>query len=994
MNSVSDDQIRKVLGPNGIKELEELCAWLLGTTDASETQRKWTGRMAPSIITRSEAALFSLSIPRFALRVYLDAEEKSFVNCRRIGEFCDQARRWVKRQSRNHLGKGRLADVAVRALAELRRPAWVLRKNSCLADCLLSLPSDVERRKNYKIIKASLGTAYGESPALVGTPYVHQIKLSGGGLCAQAACFMATALLHDHTEGVWGVAEVTVLGTPPTTSESPGSDPREYLLQGLTQSGIVDYFLSDYVKLNAIWMQALPGSTSEGDGAATKEAQLWIETKPLASAMKAYIASSCPLILPLDMGRMAGIPSPRCDLRTESIYAANGLDRKHCLADPNEAHQRRHAVVAVGYCTDSEGKDVFLLNDPASRPFLKANAGQIGDSAFYETDDLSSVMQGRFLAITPKKVKMPLVGWRPRSKLDRPDTYPGLLRLAMILQTRFLPNTGTDLPMCLSPEARARFRLSTVDGILAGPLDNDTLDEPIQEALRKCTEDLVRRFAPEHWCWVQVADGSIWVWNAEKAMPYKETISPELARKYLMGVWQFDSQGCQRVYLADAVPPAAPTHPAIPEVLDDRTQADEGPREVRQSLITSFATRGVDDALKNWPDKVRYADIYCFMQSDIEALLPAKRLGLRLAVLNQTMRWVHWVRLWDFARRPGWQLFTNRKRKVGRLTRLEAWKRASKPFEVWPEAIVTTLERLSAYATAPRKVRTVCQWLDGRAKAKDVRILGLTTFFPEVVAAGAKGRHVTRALRFLTDVCERLQRLNHPAHTIEIVSGGLIHGVWPAKWHSHRHSGGEESLVGIDRKQELYAATSIGTEQALRSLLGRIRPIRQRALDANVQFAVELEPGPLCVLRDWDSLKLFCELLEDSGDYSDLSPLVGLNLDCAHYAMAQITSEKVFTEPAVRDRIVHVHLADHGRGHFGDVALGRIHPEEHFANWLRLVPALVCERSQSMPKFLGGLSIEMEACRDMEDIGDSLAKLERLIAAIPWSPGTSEEAGL
>ncbi len=978
MNGVSYEDIRRTLGPSGFQELEHLHDWLYGPVGLEEKSRNWTGRKAPSIITRGEAELFSLSMPRFALRVYMGGSEGSFVNCRRIGEFCDQSRKWGKRHSRNELGAGRRNDIGVRHLARIRRPAWTLRKNSCIADCLLGLPSGVDRWKGLTNITVALGRAYGESHDLVGTPYVRQIKLSGGGLCAQAACFMAAALLHDHTMGVWGVAEVTALSSPSASGLSTGPldcDAREYVLEGLTQEGIVDYFLSDYVKLNAVWMQSLPASF-------TNKVILREQSKPLACAMKAYIASSCPIILPLDMGRMAGIQSPKSPLLCKSIYEQNGLDAEMFLADPNEARARRHAVVVVGYGSDDWGSDIFLLNDPASRPFLKADAGQIGQSSFYTSDDLSNVMWGRFLAVTPEKVKLPLVSWRPRYELNRSEPYPGLLRLASVLQCGLYSMPGMNLPVCRSQETESRFRLSEVAKIVTGPLDSAALKDLACEGLQKCKEELIGRFGPRHWCWTQVTDNSIWAWNAEMALPAEDDVSPQFARKYLMSVWQLGKAGWQRVYASDEQLTKDNSAPATTTATTSPVRSEVQPRK---SLISSFTTAGFNDAMANWPAGVKYGDIYCFMQDDAERYLPAKTFRLRVATMNQNLRWVKVAKLWDWPRFLGWQVFTNRRRRQGRLRSLEIRKRPATPIGVWPAPITTAMDRLSAHTRRKGRIQDVCTWIDRLAQAKGVSLLAMATYFPEVQATGAKGRRVTRALRFLIDVCSGLQDSEHPINTIEIVAGGLISSVWPAKWQTTRKSSAETPPTILDSKQDLYAATSLNTSQALKRLLGRLRPLREHAINANIQFSIELEPGPLYVLRNWESLIMLCDLLEtepDKGGFKDISKIVGLNLDCSHYTMSQITSKMVLEESRVRDRIVHIHVADHGRGHFGDVALGRIHKDEHFEDWLRVFPELLKKRDEHLPTFRGGVSIEIEACQNSKHMAESVATLERVVASL------------
>src|ERR1039458_9483209 len=92
LNSVTRSELRREVGGKGILEIENLRRHL------KLAPSPWYARMAPSIIARSEATLFAISIPRFAIRVFLDAGQYNFVNVRRIGTFCDRARTWSKRE--------------------------------------------------------------------------------------------------------------------------------------------------------------------------------------------------------------------------------------------------------------------------------------------------------------------------------------------------------------------------------------------------------------------------------------------------------------------------------------------------------------------------------------------------------------------------------------------------------------------------------------------------------------------------------------------------------------------------------------------------------------------------------------------------------------------------------------------------------------------------------------------------------------------------------
>jgi hypothetical protein len=108
---------------------------------------------------------------------------------------------------------------------------------------------------------------------------------------------------------------------------------------------------------------------------------------------------------------------------------------------------------------------------------------------------------------------------------------------------------------------------------------------------------------------------------------------------------------------------------------------------------------------------------------------------------------------------------------------------------------------------------------------------------------------------------------------------------------------------------------------------------------------------------------------------------IGLNLDIAHWFMAGITPDMVYKCNAVRKRIIHGHISDHGNGHFSDVALSRIHKDlEHFQVWVDLLSSVAQDpREPDYPKYWGGLALELEACKNQDLVVESIEVLNKLI---------------
>jgi hypothetical protein len=255
-NVIENGDLLPYLGEQGLFQLLQLKKWL---TTMDVTKENWEkdislkrdvgtllARFAPSIISRSEAELFSISLPRFAIRVFLSEDQGSFVNARRTAEFADQARTWGKRRGDDVTDATRLKGVTPlgrrQMLPDSRLrlartcPGWILHSNSCIGDSILATPTRFSLK--YKVLERNLGRLYGEKDAegkpLRGTPYIRHIPLSGGGLCAQAVCFMATLLQYEHATGVFGIAEITKLAFDPKLREIP--------ITGLGVPAIKSYF--------------------------------------------------------------------------------------------------------------------------------------------------------------------------------------------------------------------------------------------------------------------------------------------------------------------------------------------------------------------------------------------------------------------------------------------------------------------------------------------------------------------------------------------------------------------------------------------------------------------------------------------------------------------------------------------------------------------------------------------------------------------------------
>ena len=223
INQLPYETVFSEIGQRGFLELAELESWLTagsieGIPFPEIGRPPWgdpKSRYAPSIVCRGEAELLGSRTPRFAIRVYLPSG--GFVNTRRLGSFCQQAQNWL---TIRWGPRGRKAKNGYRGWQPWSSAARELERSSCVADCLLPVP--LRLRDDFHVVTACLTKAFGECcPRLPDRApdresdcslYVRPIA-TGGGLCAQAVCLMATSLLHPFAKAVHALAEVTAIVT-------------------------------------------------------------------------------------------------------------------------------------------------------------------------------------------------------------------------------------------------------------------------------------------------------------------------------------------------------------------------------------------------------------------------------------------------------------------------------------------------------------------------------------------------------------------------------------------------------------------------------------------------------------------------------------------------------------------------------------------------------------------------------------------------------------
>lgn len=928
MNEVSEAEFFSQIGDYGYREITQLADWLL-TTDEDETRDvDLACRYASSIITRNEAQVFGLSEPRFAIRLYLEDEDgTSFVNLRRIERMRAANPRWGRRlRWLKTTGKD-----PIKALPTPKdRPRELLKEASRIADGLLQPPRRlIQDRGTWKILQADLGREYGEaseSGKLSGTPYVKHIPLAGGGLCAQAVCFMATALLHEFASGLHGLLEVTALAQHEKIreSEAAGNDVYEMQLSGLDYGGMTRYFQE--VGLRAI--KQVPKTM----GYANPAANWTSRNDAFTAAAHAYLRSGMPMVLTVDVGRLGAPAKPEKQLRggmalpvTKPIFETNGyhhsdFDRIHRRTFQ---HRRDHAVLLVG-CREDPGATTFLVNDPASLPFLRATTEQLAEAGYYLSrwDEHSQSRQPDFrelrslysLPVTPEAVKLPLLWWLPESEVDAEDAdfetvehwRDGLFAIVPFLQSGAVTMERKTIPY-VAPAARYRdFRLAQLKDLV--PLFAQFLQgEADLPDIAWIRSELMTRFGwgEDHWAWIQFVNEprSIWVFDAEQALPDDDAEKTADAQRGFLrvGVWRNEDGTWE-----DVLAPQPATLPAQPRVVQQpKIQRPDAP-SFRFTGLSSCSLIGLNQALEAWKGNTELVELFAFAPDDIRELANDRR---------------------------------------GR----------------------TPLDWMAAHSDRPKAIKEVGERILDRCEKAGVQISSLATYLPEL--ANHDPDHAAKplaALRFLIRLSDVLRGNELDPETIQISAGSRIQGVWPGR--SEKPGAGGQVFVANVMNRTTLGTTLLNRLSQMFEELGSSSPIR---------IAIDLETGPLQLLNDWHALGWFAKQLEAPQFSKTLSNRVGFNLDVALWAfLAGVRPEKIKSESGrrIRSRIAHARISDSGKGRLSPLVPGTLHEFSEFDRWLELLEKLNFEEHHNSPGFSGYVAIDLTATKSAKTITEAAKK--------------------
>lgn len=459
-------------------------------------------RVAQSIITRSEVELFGVSSPRLATRVYLRGG--GFINYRRLRRLENNIPRHANGSYGQRYPDGSIDERYRNLDLKPKEFPWGnTNRNSIvdsIADCILRAPLRLIEKYGFNFLKVNeekLFQAYSETlektePPAIFTPFA-QPSAMGGGQCAQASCFTATAILSHCSSSLCGIAEITAYAHPVECCE--------FSISGLTQFKMNRYFESVGLRMSV--------QSTYKDGVVSL---LEDERLNLATSLRSYLNSNMPVIYPVDCRRM----------QDGKVYSENGLKLKKTIV-----RKEPHVVTLVGFQKDL---NYFAFHDPAFLPYMTISITNLADVSCDRDDQIQLRDAGVFMPVTPAEVRMPL-GWQRIQTQDGGQFEPhiGLLTISSTLKK--INRLGF-------PQKRSE-QLSKMPFILAqklAPENFDALFRTVEEKFHSKTwvDNLVneannliseiklkRKWQRDKWHWFEIFYDGVLIWNAELSPPKK-----------------------------------------------------------------------------------------------------------------------------------------------------------------------------------------------------------------------------------------------------------------------------------------------------------------------------------------------------------------------------------------------------------------------------------------------------------------------------------------
>lgn len=253
-----------------------------------------------------------------------------------------------------------------------------------------------------------------------------------------------------------------------------------------------------------------------------------------------------------------------------------------------------------------------------------------------------------------------------------------------------------------------------------------------------------------------------------------------------------------------------------------------------------------------------------------------------------------------------------------------------------------------------------------------LRISGLASHLPDISIPQQSQRSVAiECLKKLVCLAKELQLLGHPCDVIELVAGRTM---------IHADDQSRPQKCALCKKEEPVGWMQVipisdcfdYLLESLNSLRGYISTQFNSDGLRPPNLAVEIEPDAYKVIGSTRSIELYLDRVASW-------PGVGLNLDIGHMLiMDEPPKPDVILQDPYRSKVFNAHVSDNYRSHFADlIPLEGAGDPSHDAivrEWLANLSSLALD--PSVP-YSGNVSIELEACQEIDWIDRSLQNLTR-----------------
>ena len=963
LNNLSSDQVVDL----GLKVVSDEINKLWGTLYPGLSVSDFEHRFAPSIIVRGECEILGRSYPRFAVRALI--QNVGIVNLRRKQCLLD---------SFSH-PDGTYDDFARRArkiiLDVFHNPRGAGENYKAhFADCLL-IPPGTSAFTGCHFITTDLWEAYGEDNLTFSqpnkrraVPFMNHIRF-GGGMCAQAACFITSLLSHQQIKGIYGIPEITEIAKNNATVD-------ELDFGGLNQVEVRDYFRYEKIGMHA-FIERYDQEKEMGAAADPHSNDAMVR---LAFTLRSYVLSGVPVILPVNIEILRHIEKKGDEYLA---FRENYLD--HFENDGDFLDVRRnfdpgranHCIVVSGVGPDG----VFVVTDPAGLPFIRFDIGglfmasqttydevvreelDLGDEE--KTDEETFRREGKdvlhMIPIVPKRVRLPFLIdiFTPSDNLATDPFYVQRMEHSVSNVIRRLKKRGDILSddhlECRLVEWSDKQELKTLEGSDRFVLSINDESESLKKFF--ALADLPKN----HWYWIIA-------------------VRRVGGHKY-----------------------------ATVHVVDAELDISKLPDNLFVTDILDFYVKKTFDLSRPLPDCVTEYDPIENETTVLEELGYMRyKKKPRLAILSSfhINSFLKTVDLWDDNWPKECELYTFMQLTANELqNRLREQKVITSPRNLNAADFLTLCGRGINGHKPSHVAKLIADILNEWVRNKQIKFVSFASFLPGLShpLKSPQAQSAKDSLYFLGNLCFQLQSLGHPLRKIELVSGSRMDNF-------------TNRTTDPQSRPELCAA-KIPTDKACLYLVGnlvssleRINNLRHNAFSGDQKIiiptlALEAEPGPLFSLSDFSSVSMFCQLLEttqrSSFPSADLLRLVGLNLDISHWAISEndntqesLAVLKDLLHPQnsiVFNRICGVHISgSHRAGHFGDVPVvtgTAVSPlrnsSSQLSNWIRLIAKKMNTPTvDGFPEFDGHLVLECEATKHIANISTSLAALNACLQTL------------